>query len=425
MSPSNIVPQLNSKLKQLTYYEKYSLDIIITFIIILVTITIVTYFSVVSNIKTLKNEWFNDKFGTNLRCTPKGIFFSEIITDNNPRWTRKKTFEWCLEQQINPLAIQNMSPFGKQFGILNSIFQYLYGIVIYIYNFFYMLYRLLVRIFEIIKQIIMSIITEIYYIIIVFQDTITKILGIGYVFNQIILKIINYINLAIVASRNIIAKCVYYPIFKLHTYISLFMSQLELIIITVTFIGVTVMVGAFLSGFGWIVIPFVLLVMIVVYIICIAVLNAIDPLQTMLKNVVGEGAKLDNFFLQFIDNLPVPNKIIPRSSYSEIQKVASTNVTTNPDLDTLTDCYTEPKPPRKKTIQEPTKWADGTLCGEGTTCRTDCAGGVSSYWWSKAFTACGKEPKKKKGDNCLAGTSCQLCPNGDYYDGWKVTNICK
>jgi hypothetical protein len=288
-----------------------------------------------------------------------------------------------------------------------------------------MLYRLLVRIFEIIKEIIMSIITEIYYIIIVFQDTITKILGIGYVFNLIILKIINYINLAIVSSRNIIAKCIYYPLFKMHTYVSLFITQLELVIITVTFIGISVMIGAFLSGFGWIVMPIILLVMIIVYVVCITVLCAIDPLQTMLKNAVGEGAKLDNFFLQFINSLPVSNKMVPRTSYSEIQKVASTNITSNPDLNTITDCYTTENPPRKKIPPIPDKWADGTLCGAGTTCRTDCSGGVSNYWWSKAFTACGIEPKKKKGDSCLAGTSCQLCPNGDYYDGLKVTNICK
>jgi predicted phosphodiesterase len=59
------------------------------------------------------------------------------------------------------------------------------------------------------------------------------------------------------------------------------------------------------------------------------------------------------------------------------------------------------------------KWEDGTLCAAGTTCN-QCKNDYS-YWYGKAFTACGAEPKWGDGTYCLAGTSCNACQNGAHW----------
>ncbi len=55
-------------------------------------------------------------------------------------------------------------------------------------------------------------------------------------------------------------------------------------------------------------------------------------------------------------------------------------------------------------------WADGTLCGVGTTC-SNCYN-TSTYWFSKTMTACGIEPRWADGAPCGLGTSCNACNNG-------------
>ena len=55
------------------------------------------------------------------------------------------------------------------------------------------------------------------------------------------------------------------------------------------------------------------------------------------------------------------------------------------------------------------KWDDGILCGYGTTC--DYCKNSATYWYGKAFTACGSEPTWGDGTLCLAGTSCNAYRN--------------
>jgi len=61
-------------------------------------------------------------------------------------------------------------------------------------------------------------------------------------------------------------------------------------------------------------------------------------------------------------------------------------------------------------------YPDGRLCGKGTTCKK-CRNG-HAYWWGKAMTACGSEPKWGDGTRCLAGTSCHACRNS--YSWWNA-----
>jgi len=67
-------------------------------------------------------------------------------------------------------------------------------------------------------------------------------------------------------------------------------------------------------------------------------------------------------------------------------------------------------------------WGDQTLCGEGTTCWKCCSS--SSYWYSKAFTACGQEPKWEDGKACALGTTCNACQNPATYWWGKAFTAC-
>ena len=60
-----------------------------------------------------------------------------------------------------------------------------------------------------------------------------------------------------------------------------------------------------------------------------------------------------------------------------------------------------------KDIVEP--WADGRICGFGTTCGR-CQN-RATWWWGKAFTFCGQEPRWRDGTICGLGTTCNICEN--------------
>jgi hypothetical protein len=68
-------------------------------------------------------------------------------------------------------------------------------------------------------------------------------------------------------------------------------------------------------------------------------------------------------------------------------------------------------------------WADGTACAKGTTC--NACKNPSSYWYSKVFTACGREPCWRKGTYCLKGTSCDRCCKGSSWILSKAGFYCK
>ena len=67
-------------------------------------------------------------------------------------------------------------------------------------------------------------------------------------------------------------------------------------------------------------------------------------------------------------------------------------------------------------------WKDGTLCGLGMTCN-DCENDAT-YWWSKALTACGDEPKWSDGAICALGTTCNACRNPSSYWYLKAFTAC-
>jgi len=68
-------------------------------------------------------------------------------------------------------------------------------------------------------------------------------------------------------------------------------------------------------------------------------------------------------------------------------------------------------------------WDVGALCALGTTCN-QCQN-EATYWWGKAFTACGNEPKTwTDGTRCALGTTCNVCQNSATYWPGLVFTAC-
>ena len=73
-------------------------------------------------------------------------------------------------------------------------------------------------------------------------------------------------------------------------------------------------------------------------------------------------------------------------------------------------------------VEECDQYEDGTRCLLGTSCNK-CRNPVT-YWYAKAFTACGSEPKYSDGTICLLGTSCNQCENEHSFWPTKFTWAC-
>jgi hypothetical protein len=68
-----------------------------------------------------------------------------------------------------------------------------------------------------------------------------------------------------------------------------------------------------------------------------------------------------------------------------------------------------------KACGEEPKWDDGTICALGTTC--NACKNTATFWDTKFITACGDEPCWKKRTICAAGTTCNNCCSGH---SWKL-----
>lgn len=299
---SNIGVNIKNILDDVTYSEKYSIDILITTTIILITFGIIFYFVIVNNIKNRNTAWYSSdkQEQVQTRCTIDGVLFSNIITNNDPNWNPTSTLQWCMEQALKPGTNINFKPFSDQFSILNDIFQFLYSIVIWIYSFFVMLYNYLIKIFTMIMNAIHGFLLEIYYLFLLFNDTISKLVGMGNVFYYIIQQIVKYLTLFIYGIRNLLAEYVYKPIFSIQK----FVTEKYILFITVLLL---IIMGAILivAGTGFAIAgPVIIFIILPVIVILAISLQQMDPILGGLNRIVlREIPIMDNTLLDLASNI--------------------------------------------------------------------------------------------------------------------------
>ena len=69
----NIAKEINSLYNKDGYYEKYGISLLVSILIILIFFVGWAYFKIMTDIKPIKDDWFNQ------RCNPKVIPFAGLI----------------------------------------------------------------------------------------------------------------------------------------------------------------------------------------------------------------------------------------------------------------------------------------------------------------------------------------------------------
>ena len=191
----NLVNKINTNFKKISFFKKFSFDIWVTIILIIVFTVLSGYFNVLANLKSLREKWNSDDIEeqNKIRCNPSYMIFANIISGGKE--SSLDTFRHCQISNLDPLAGFGFAPFTEHFSMLNAVFNFLYSIVIAIKGFFIMLYNIILSVVRLVLNVIENIFMEMYYILIVFNDTIKKILLSGNIIYYILVEIINIIKI--------------------------------------------------------------------------------------------------------------------------------------------------------------------------------------------------------------------------------------
>ena len=216
----NLVNKINTNFKKMSFFKKFSFDIWVTIILIIAFVVLSGYFNVLANLKSLREKWNSDdiKEQNSIRCNPSYMIFANIISGGKE--SSLDTFRHCQNSNLDPLAGFGFAPFSEHFSILNAVFTFLYSIVIAIKGFFIMLYNIILSVVRLVLNVIENIFMEMYYILIVFNDTIKKILLSGNIIYYILVEIINIIKITLIKISRTIMTCFLGPLLSINQWVT-------------------------------------------------------------------------------------------------------------------------------------------------------------------------------------------------------------
>lgn len=216
----NLVNKINTNFKKISFFKKFSFDIWVTIVLIIVFVVLSGYFNVLANLKSLREKWNSDDIEeqNSIRCNPSYMIFANIISGGKE--TSLDTFRHCQDSNLDPLAGFGFSPFTEHFSMLNAVFTFLYSIVIAIKGFFIMLYNIILSVVKLVLDVIENIFMEMYYILIVFNDTIKKILLSGNIIYYILVEIINIIKITLIKISRGIMTCFLGPLISINNWVT-------------------------------------------------------------------------------------------------------------------------------------------------------------------------------------------------------------
>lgn len=220
MDNNNLVNKININFKKMSFFKKFSFDIWVTIILIIVFVILSGYFNVLANLKSLREKWNSDNIEeqNSIRCNPSYMIFANIISGGKE--SSLDTFRHCQTSNLDPLAGFGFAPFSEHFSILNAVFTFLYSIVIAIKGFFIMLYNIILSVVKLVLDVINNIFMEMYYILLVFNDTIKKILLSGNIIYYILVEIINIIKITLIKISRTIMTCFLGPLLSLNQWVT-------------------------------------------------------------------------------------------------------------------------------------------------------------------------------------------------------------
>tara|TARA_Y100000389_G_scaffold20489_1_gene17641 strand:- start:51 stop:1064 length:1014 start_codon:yes stop_codon:yes gene_type:complete len=249
---NNLVNKININFKKMSFFKKFSFDIWITIIIIIVVVLLSGYFNVLANLKSLREKWYSDDVEeqNSIRCNPSYMIFANIISSGKE--SSLDTFRHCQNSNLDPLAGFGFAPFTKHFSLLNAVFTFLYSIVIAIKGFFIMLYNIILSVVRLVLDVIENIYMEMYYILIVFSDTIKKILLSGNIIYYILVEIINIIKITLIKISRTIMTCIMGPLISLNHWVTVqkvtIFTAAMIAFISAPLLGILAPIGYIIGG---------------------------------------------------------------------------------------------------------------------------------------------------------------------------------
>lgn len=118
--PNNIFEPINELYTNSNYFDRYGLDILITFILCIVFFLGITYYHILNNIEPIKADW------TNQRCNPSVIPFAGIINkgpDETVFEYTHKNFTECNQILLKSITDNALKPFNSLLKMITSQFK--------------------------------------------------------------------------------------------------------------------------------------------------------------------------------------------------------------------------------------------------------------------------------------------------------------
>lgn len=286
----NIVT-INNIYKDATFSSKYGLDIFLTIIIILITLTIIGYMHIMNNLQSLRSNWEQN------RCNPLYFPFVHIINpdpNKTPEEQIKDNMDMCLNSSIKNMASGTLDDMYFNFNLFNDLqvafknflgltqklFSWLFSIIAYIVNF--------------ILSSLQKSFLAITHIFLKLEDTINKFMGVlatqfFMVLSSFVISMSVVLNFATIATLTIII-----PVTSSITLVAI-LTNVFLVLFFI-FLSIAIAIGWFITRmwkmaklFGLLALLaiFILIASIIILVIMVFVLAALFYIQNSVQRFVG------------------------------------------------------------------------------------------------------------------------------------------
>lgn len=114
----NIAKEINSLYNKDGYYEKYGISLLVSILIILIFFVGWAYFKIMTDIKPIKDDWFNQ------RCNPKVIPFAGLINKPDGMSTFQFTgenFVGCTQSILRQISGYALMPINYSVSLVNNL----------------------------------------------------------------------------------------------------------------------------------------------------------------------------------------------------------------------------------------------------------------------------------------------------------------
>ena len=229
----DILKKLNEKFDKRTYYDKYGLDVIISFILIFFVLLTVSYFHIMNNIQPIKADWDNQ------RCNPKILPFAGWIHQEEGKSkfdSSYSNFSFCLNGILKNIVYVFFKPVEKIFTNQTSIIEGLFGIFNGLYNTVISMKDTILQLFEQIIIVIINLISEITNLILQTNDALSKLQGILVTIFYTIINAFNFLISGLGVYSNI-------TVLATNVFVALAMANLYLMIIWLPFCALPPFIG--------------------------------------------------------------------------------------------------------------------------------------------------------------------------------------